>query len=64
MELVRRQVTHRKFGAGTVTGFDGRVITVFFEQYGSRSFRYPDAFADGLRAVDEEVRRWLEENGT
>ncbi|MGN0802522.1 MAG: hypothetical protein ACI4MF_08015 [Candidatus Faecivicinus sp.] len=60
MELKRRQVTHRKYGSGTVTGFDGRVLTVFFDQYGSHSFRYPDIFAEELKASEPEVQRFVE----
>ncbi len=60
MELKRRQVSHRKYGSGTVTGFNGRVLTVFFDQYGSHSFRYPDAFATELKASEPEVQRFIE----
>ena len=60
MNILKRQVTHRKYGSGTVTGFRDNVVTVFFDQYGSHSFRYPDAFADEMRAVDAEVQRSVE----
>lgn len=61
MELMRRAVTHRKYGSGTVTGFDGRVLTVFFDQYGSHSFRFPGIFSEELQANDPTVQRQVEE---
>lgn len=61
MNMLKQQVTHRKYGAGTVTSLNGSVITVFFEQYGSHSFRYPDAFLKDLRATQPEVQRFAEE---
>lgn len=61
MNMLKQQVTHRKYGAGTVTGLNGGVVTVFFEQYGSHSFRYPDAFLKELKAVQPEVQRFAEE---
>lgn len=60
MEMCRQKVTHRKYGAGTVIGFDDRVLTVFFDQYGAHSFRYPDIFASELKAVDPEVQRRID----
>lgn len=60
MELMRKPVSHRKYGAGTVTGFNGRVLTVFFDQYGSHSFRFPDIFREELKAGDPNIQQQVE----
>lgn len=60
MNLLRRTVNHRKYGTGTVTGFNGDVLTVFFDQYGSHSFRFPDIFREELKATDPTVQRQAE----
>ncbi len=59
MELVGRKVVHPKFGPGTITGLKNGVIRVFFDQFGSHSFRYPMAFADSLAAVESEVQAFV-----
>lgn len=69
MECRNQQVTHKRFGRGAIQSIEGNVIRVYFEQYGARAFRYPEAFEAFLRAEDEdfagEVRqdldRWREE---
>ena len=60
MDLNRRQVVHQKHGSGTVTGLKGSVLRVFFDQFGSHCFRYPDAFASELKAADPEVQAFVE----
>ena len=59
MELMRATVSHRKYGMGTVTGFDGRVVTVFFDQYGAHSFRFPEIFAEDLKATDPVLQQQI-----
>ena len=60
MDLNRKQVVHQKYGSGTVTGFDGRVLRVFFDQFGSHSFRYPEIFSEDLKAAEPEVQAFVE----
>ena len=60
MDLNRKQVVHQKYGPGTVTGLDGRVLRVFFDQFGSHSFRYPEVFAEALKAAQPEVQAFVE----
>ena len=45
--LVGEPVEHRKFGAGKIAELKDTVLTVHFVQYGTRSFRFPDAFSSG-----------------
>lgn len=54
MELMRKKVFHKKYGPGTITGFNGHVITVFFDQYGAHSFHFPEIFRSELR-IDEDA---------
>lgn len=61
MELLRQQVTHAKYGAGTVTGLNANVLRVFFDQSGSRAFRYPDIFYSELKLADSDRQKKLEE---
>lgn len=60
MDMHGQKVTHRKYGAGTVIGFDGKILTVFFDQYGAHSFRYPEAFAADLKASDPDAQARIE----
>ena len=60
MELMKKKVTHKKYGPGTVTGFNGRVMTVFFDQYGSHSFHFPEIFREELKASDDVLQHQIE----
>ena len=69
MDCLNRQVVHKRFGRGAIQSIEGNVIRVYFEQYGARAFRYPEAFESFLRAEDEgfdrevqgDLDRWREE---
>lgn len=56
MDLLHETVRHRRFGSGTVTSFDGRVLVVSFETGEDRSFSYPSAFGPFLTAENEAVQ--------
>ena len=55
MDFLNRQVFHKRFGQGRIQMQDGKTVTVWFENYGSRTFIYPDAFASFLQSDDEEL---------
>jgi len=45
MNIVHEQVSHLKFGTGTITAQDSSTVTVrFSKEYGSKKFLYPSAF--------------------
>ncbi len=49
MNLTNKEVRHRQFGDGVVTGQSASTVTVqFSEQYGEKRFLYPDAFVSFL----------------
>ena len=56
MDLLHETVRHRRFGSGTITSFDGRVLVVSFDGAGERSFSYPSAFGAFLTADNEAVQ--------
>ena len=56
MDLLHETVRHKRFGTGTVTSFDGRVLVVSFETGEDRSFSYPSAFGPFLTAENEAVQ--------
>lgn len=60
MNLLKTRVSHAKYGAGKITRLADGVVTIFFEQYGSHSFRYPDCFADEVKSEESEARRQIE----
>jgi len=56
VDLLHETVRHVRFGAGTVTSFDGRVMTVAFESAGERVFSYPAAFERFIEADNPDVQ--------
>ena len=56
MDLLHETVSHKRFGRGTITAFDGRVVTVLFETAGERAFSYPEAFESFLAADSPEIQ--------
>ncbi len=52
MNFKNASVTHKRFGEGTVQSLDGKALTVWFKQYGARTFRFPDAFKTDLKTDD------------
>ena len=62
MECIHQQVTHKKFGVGSIKERDGHTMTVTFREWGTRTFVYPDAFGDFLRANDAEFAKAVQED--
>jgi len=56
MEWLHETVRHKRFGSGTITSFDGRVLVVSFGEAGERSFSYPSAFGAFLTADNEALQ--------
>lgn len=54
--MVGQKVHHKSFGDGTVTNFDGRLLSVSFEA-GEKRFVYPDAFESFLTAQDTVLQQ-------
>ena len=52
MECQNQQVVHKRFGRGAIVRREENVIQVYFQDYGSRAFRYPEAFEGFLKAED------------
>jgi hypothetical protein len=56
MDLKHEQVTHFKFGTGTITAQDSSTVTVkFSKEYGSKKFLYPSAFQSFLDLCDPSI---------
>ena len=51
MNLLNARIIHKALGAGTVTAFDGKYLTVAFSTKTSK-FVYPDAFQTFIKAED------------
>ena len=45
--IVGEPVQHKKFGAGKIAELKNTILTIHFAQYGTLSFRFPDAFLNG-----------------
>ncbi|WP_019912575.1 hypothetical protein [Paenibacillus sp. HW567] len=65
MNLIKKQVSHVRFGSGTVSSNDGGRITVVFSGgAGEKSFLYPEAFEHHLSISDpnlhEEIMKDLQ----
>ena len=54
-------VTHNRIGSGTVQDWDSKSLTVWFQQYGARTFRFPDAFRTELKTDDPVFARYVAE---
>ena len=54
MECQNQQVIHKRFGRGAIVRREENVIQVYFQDYGARAFRYPEAFEGFLKAEDSE----------
>ena len=52
MECQNQQVVHKRFGRGAIVRREENVIQVYFQDYGSRAFHYPEAFEGFLKAED------------
>ncbi|MBW4084281.1 hypothetical protein [Paenibacillus sp. S150] len=58
MNLMNEQVSHVRYGKGTVASHDGGRITVVFpEGAGEKSFLYPEAFEHHLSISDPGIQK-------
>jgi len=72
MECQNQPVAHKHFGQGKIQSIEGNVIHIYFQQYGARAFRYPEAFENFLRAEDADfaalvqldLEKWRDEQKT
>lgn len=64
MEILNQEVVHRRFGAGKILSEKDNTITVYFAEYGARSFIYPDAFDIYLKAKDDAFAAYTAERLT
>lgn len=55
MDMLNRQVTHARFGAGVIKSCENGTLEVYFQQYGARFFHYPEVFDKFLSAEDPEL---------
>lgn len=62
MNCFNQQVTHTKFGIGRISERSGNVLTVYFQDYGSHTFVYPQAFEKYLKASDPGFAREVAED--
>lgn len=49
MDFKNASVKHKRFGNGTVLSLNGKTLTIRFQQYGTRTFRFPDIFQTELK---------------
>lgn len=60
--LVGELVQHKKFGAGKIAELKNTILTIHFAQYGTRSFRFPDAFLNGdLKSASSALTNTLKQ---
>ncbi len=57
--IVGKEVTHGKYGTGTITGAHNNQIIVQFPGDLIRNFKYPDAFEGFLTTKDKELQKCL-----
>ena len=61
MNTMHEQVTHPKFGTGTVIAQDESTVTVkFSKEAGSKKFLYPSAFQSFLELRDPSVKEQMD----
>lgn len=53
MDLLNKQVTHAKWGTGTITAQDDAIVSIQFDEV-AKKFVYPDAFEMHLTIQNEE----------
>lgn len=58
VDLMNKQVTHKKFGKGSVVEFSDTSIEIRFKS-GNKRFIFPDAFGTHLSILDKEAAKHL-----
>lgn len=61
MEFKNRPVTHKRYGKGKILELKNDALTILFQQYGTRTFRYPKVFEEDLKTDDSEVNAMVEQ---
>ena len=61
MNFKNAPVTHKRFGNGTVQSMDSKSLTVWFQQYGARTFRFPDVFQNDMKTDDPVFATYVAE---
>ncbi len=55
MDFKNRPVTHKRYGRGKILSLNNDALTILFQQYGTRTFRYPKVFEEDLSTEDPEL---------
>ena len=58
MTFKNASVTHKRYGTGTVLDLGSNSLTVRFLEYGTRTFRFPDAFRTELKTNDPDLAQY------
>ena len=61
MDFKGRIVTHKRYGRGKILSLDGQALTILFQQYGTRTFRYPAVFVEDMTTEDSELAVVIEQ---
>jgi len=61
MEFKDRPVQHKRYGQGKILRLENEALTILFQQYGTRTFRYPKVFEEDLSTSDNELAVVVEE---
>ena len=59
MNLVNKEVTHKRFGKGSIVKHNDSIIEIHFATE-NKKFVYPDAFGEHLKLHDESAAHTLE----
>jgi len=54
-------VQHKRYGQGKILRLENEALTILFQQYGTRTFRYPKVFEEDLSTSDNELAVVVEE---
>lgn len=52
MDFKDRPVQHKRYGRGKILRLENEALTILFQQYGTRTFRYPKVFETDLSTDD------------
>ena len=61
MEFKDHPVQHKRYGKGKILRLENEALTILFQQYGTRTFRYPKVFEEDLSTSDNELAVVVEE---
>ena len=61
MSFENAPVTHKRYGDGKVKSLVGPALTIHFQQYGTRTFRFPQIFDEEMTTTDEMLLSALAE---